>query len=506
MLAPVETRYAGTAMVSSGDHVATAAGVAMLRAGGSAADAAIAASAVLAVTWPQHCGPGGDLFAIVHVPGEDEPAVLNASGRAGAGADPDRLRAEGETGMPLHRDVRAATVPGCVDGWVALHERFGRLALGEVLGPAGRLAADGFAAGPALARAAAAMPQEAPEEMAGLRDAGTVVQRPGIEAALAAIARDGRDGFYAGPFGEALLALGGGEFEGADLERPGADWAEPLGLRVWGRQGWTVPPNSQGYLTLASASIAEGLELYEPGDARWAHGLIEAAKAARSDRDTLLHEGADGRALLAAPRLAEQRASIDPARASELVRLRGDGGTISLATVDPEGMGVALIQSNSDIWGSGLFVEGIVLHNRGAAFSLHEAARTEYGPGRRPPHTLSPLIVCRPDGSLHTVLATMGGQAQPQILLQLLARRLRAGQAPADALAGGRWVLDGDAVAVEAHAPTDWFAGLPARGHRLRPRPSWGDDFGHAHLIAVEDDHLAAAADPRTGSGSASGF
>ncbi len=148
MLAPTETRYARSAMVSSPDHVATAAGVGMLRAGGSAADAAIAASAVLAVTWPQHCGPGGDLFAIVHVPGSDEPAVLNASGRAGAGADPDRLRAEGETGMPRHGDLRAVTVPGCVDGWVALHARFGRLALSEVLEPARRLAADGFAASP----------------------------------------------------------------------------------------------------------------------------------------------------------------------------------------------------------------------------------------------------------------------------------------------------------------------------------------------------------------------
>jgi gamma-glutamyltranspeptidase/glutathione hydrolase len=501
MLAPVETRYARSAMVSSADHVATAAGVAMLRAGGSAADAAIAASAVLAVTWPQHCGPGGDLFAIVHVPGEDEPAVLNASGRAGAGADPARLRAEGETGMPLHGDIRAVTVPGCVDGWIALHERFGRLALGDLLEPARRLAVDGFAAGPALVRAAA---QEAATP--AVTGAGTVVRRPGIAGALEAIARDGRDGFYAGPFGDALLALGGDEFAAADLERPGADWVPPLGLGVWGRQGWTVPPNSQGYLTLASAWIAEGLDLYEPGDARWAHGLIEASKAARSDRDTLLHERADGRALLAAPRLAEQRASIDPAHASELTRLRGDGGTIGLAAVDPQGMGVALIQSNFDTWGSGLSVEGITLHNRGAAFSLQDGALTEYGPGRRPPHTLSPLIVCRPDGSLHTVVATMGGQTQPQILLQLLARRLRAGQTPADALAGGRWVLDGDAVAVEAHAPTDWFAGLPERGHRLRPRPSWEDDFGHAHLIAVEDDHLAGAADPRSGSGSASGF
>ena len=104
------------------------------------------------------------------------------------------------------------------------------------------------------------------------------------------------------------------------------------------------------------------------------------------------------------------------------------------------------------------------------------------------------------------MLGDDGRRRQPQILLQLLARLLHAGQSPADAIAAPRWVLVGGAVAVEAHAPTDWLAGLPARGHRLRPRPSWDDDFGHAHLIAVEDDHLAGAADPRTGSGSASGF
>jgi gamma-glutamyltranspeptidase/glutathione hydrolase len=505
MLAPVETRYARSAMVACSDHVATGAGVAMLRAGGSAADAALAASAVLAVTWPQHCGPGGDLFALVHVPGEDEPAVLNASGRAGSGADPARLREAGESEMPARGDVRAVTVPGCVDGWVALHERYGRLALADVLEPARRLADEGFAASPQLAGAAAELPAEH-ELRAAVERPGTVVRRPGVAGALAAIAHDGRAGLYAGAFGEALLALGDGEFAADDLERPGADWVPALGLPVWGRRFWTVPPNSQGYLTLGSARIAEGLELFEPGDARWAHALIEAAAAARSDRDRLLHGDADGRALLAAPRLAEQRARVDPARASEPVRLRGDGGTVGIAAVDPDGMGVALLQSNYDSWGSGLFAEGIALHNRGAAFSLAEGTLPEYGPGRRPPHTLSPLLVCRPDGSLHTVAATMGGQAQPQILLQLLARRLKAGEAPADALAAGRWMLDGDAVAVEAHAPSDWWVGLPARGHRVRRRPSWSDDFGHAHLIAVEDDHLAAAADPRTGSGSASGF
>jgi gamma-glutamyltranspeptidase/glutathione hydrolase len=186
--------------------------------------------------------------------------------------------------------------------------------------------------------------------------------------------------------------------------------------------------------------------------------------------------------------------------------VRAEGGTIGLAAVDGDGMGVALIQSNFSGWGAGLFVEGIALQNRGSAFWLGEGHPAEYGPGRRPPHTLAPLLVTRPDGTLHTVLATMGGQAQPQILLQLLARRLKAGQTPADALAAGRWGLEADGIAVEAHAPSDWFEGLAARGHRVLRRPSFSDDFGHAHLIAVEDDHLAGAADPRTGSGGASGF
>src|SRR3954469_15805048 len=207
MLAPVQTRYARSAMVSCADHVATGAGVAMLRSGGSAADAAIAANAVLAVTWPQHCGPGGDLFALVHVPGEDAPAALNASGRAGSGADPERLREAGETAMPARGDVRSVTVPGCVDGWVALHERFGRLELADVLEPARWLAAEGFAASPTLVKAAEALPapgaasagspaagtaREALSALGGLRRPGAPVRRPGLARALAAVARDRR--------------------------------------------------------------------------------------------------------------------------------------------------------------------------------------------------------------------------------------------------------------------------------------------------------------------------
>jgi gamma-glutamyltranspeptidase/glutathione hydrolase len=197
---------------------------------------------------------------------------------------------------------------------------------------------------------------------------------------------------------------------------------------------------------------------------------------------------------------------VDARRAAPLFALRGDGGTIGLAAVDPSGMGVALIQSNFKQWGSGLFVDGIALHNRGAAFSAREGDLAEYGPGRRPPHTLSPLLVARPDGSLHSVIATMGGQSQPQILLQLLARRLKAGQEPGEVVAAGRWVLERHGLAVESHAASDWFYGLPARGQRVLRRPSFSDQFGHAQMISVEDDHLAGAADPRTFGGTASGF
>nr|MBA3655687.1 gamma-glutamyltransferase [Actinomycetota bacterium] len=187
--APFTTRHAPTAMVCSVDHLASEAGVAMLRAGGNAVDAAIAANAVLTVTAQHMCGLGGDLWALVHRPGDDAPAVLNASGRAGSGADPDRLRAEGHTAMPATMDIRAVPVPGCVDGWAALHERFGRLPMADLLAPARGYAVDGFPPSPMLRNAIAAIAHlpEAADFTAG----GTLLRRPGVARALAAIAERG---------------------------------------------------------------------------------------------------------------------------------------------------------------------------------------------------------------------------------------------------------------------------------------------------------------------------
>jgi gamma-glutamyltranspeptidase/glutathione hydrolase len=517
-------------MVASIDHLASSAGVAAMRAGGSAVDAAIATSAVLAVTSQHLCGMGGDLFALVHDGGTAAPAVLNASGRAGSGASAERLRASGLRAIPRTGHVAAVPVPGCVDGWLALHRRFGRLPLGDVVAAARAYAADGFPVSPTLAASAArlfdlGLPGAADytEGRTALQP-GDVVRRPGVARALDAIVKEGRSGFYEGEFGEGLLALGGGEYVEDDLRAPLADWVDGLSLEVWGRRVWTVPPNSQGYLTLAGAWIAERLPLPDdPSDTRWAHLLVEAARHAGFDRLDELHEGADATTLLAPGRLSERAAAIDVGAAAALPDAYGGGGTVYLCAVDGrDGMGVSLIQSNYAGFGSMLIEPAtrIFLQNRGCGFNLREGHPAEYGPRRRPPHTLSPALVTHPDGRLDAVIGTMGGDSQPQVLLQLLARR-RAGESPGAAIAAPRWVLAGSEpghdvweqrgkvrVAVEPHAPGEWFEGLAARGHDVFELPPWSGQAGHAHLIAVDPGSgvLSGAADPRSYGGAAAGF
>jgi gamma-glutamyltranspeptidase/glutathione hydrolase len=247
---------------------------------------------------------------------------------------------------------------------------------------------------------------------------------------------------------------------------------------------------------------------------------VEAARHAGHDRLAALHEHADGAALLDLDELARRRAAIDPARASSLGGELRDGGTIHLATVDADRMGVSLIQSNASGWGAHLVVPGVrvFLQDRGIGFSLEAGHPARYGPGRRPPHTLAPALVTDPAGRLRTVVGTMGGDQQPQILLQLLVRSLHAGESPGRAIGAGRFALTGPTgfttwdrggavtVAVEGNAPGSWLPGLVARGHRAESAAAWSHLFGHAHLITVEDDHLAGASDPRPRTGSATGW
>jgi gamma-glutamyltranspeptidase/glutathione hydrolase len=505
-------------MVCSVDHLASGAGIAILRAGGSAVDAAIATSAALAVTTQHMCGMGGDLFALVHHTDGEEPACIDASGRAGSGADPDRLRADGHRRMPMDEDVRAVTVPGCVDGWVALHARFGRLPLADVLEPARALADDGFPASPLLAFMVPLIAHvEGSDDYTRAPIAtGTTIRRPGVARTLAAIGTGGRSAFYDGEFGAGLRRVGAGLFTEDDLARSQADWVAALGLDVWGHRVWTVPPASQGYLTLAATRIAELAGFGpgaapDPGDERWAHLLIEAARLAGHDRPAVLHEVADGPALLADDRLAPRAERLDPDRRSAPPVPSDPGGTIYLCTADGHGQAVSLIQSNARGWGAHLAVPevGIFLHNRGIGFSLEPGHPAEYGPGRRPPHTLAPALAQRADGSLRSVLGTMGGDTQPQVVLQLLARLLVADQDPARCIGAPRWRLgdggfdtwDGDGpdvVGVERGAPDPWVDGLRRRGHDVAVHDPWNSGYGHAHLIErLPDGTLAGAADPR---------
>ena len=492
--------------VCSVDHHASAAGAAILRAGGNAADAAVATSAALAVTTQHMCGLGGDLFALVHH-GPAIPDCLNSSGRAGSGADPDTLRAEGATTMPFRDDIRSVTVPGCVDGWLALHARHGRLPLGDVLAPAISLAADGFEVPEHLARSSRRI-----ADVVGADDyrdlvAGRRMTRPAVAAGLRTIVTEGRTGWYLGAFGDGLVALGGGLFTRADLERDQADWVDPIGLDLWGHRAWTVPPNSQGYLSLLAAGILQGIELGEPESAGWVHLHVEAARLAGHDRGDVLSDTADGNALLATERIEARRSLLDPDRTTGVGGSYGDGGTIYLCTTDGDGMGVSLIQSNASGFGAHIVVPetGVFLHNRGIGFNLVDGHAAEFRPGRRPPHTLSPALVTRPDGSLRAVLGTMGGDAQPQIVLQMLSRLLHAHAPAGEVIARPRWVLESrtsdgfntwddpdDIIVIAEPEGADWLPGLVERGHDAVAQPV---NAGHAHLIEIDPDgvHHGAA-------------
>ena len=496
----------------------------------------------MAVVGPHLCGLGGDVLAMVAPPGSPPEALLSV-GRAGAASDPDRLRRDGLATMPVRGDIRSVQVPGAVDGWLALHERYGRLPLDDVLAPAIELAEEGFPASIMLALASHlvhALPGAGELCPDGPLAIGQTVRLPGIARTLRAIARHGRDGFYQGEFGRGLLDLGHGHFAPADFATSAAVVVHAAARRAWGHDLWTVPPPSQGYLTLAGAAVAQAAGLgTDPDDPQWAHLLVETWRAVGHDRPAVLFDGADGDALLDPERLAAAAARVDappwrrptwragPRRRppADVARL-GDGDTTHLCAQDADGLGVSLTQSNALDFGSHLVepATGVFLHNRGVGFSLVPGHPAEVAPGRRPPHTLSPMLVTGTDGALTHLVGAMGGDAQPQIIVQLLARLLLAGQDPATAITAPRLTLDAPSagpfrlwwgedltVLVEADAPPAWPAGLTRHGHRVRTIGAFDPvAVGCAQIIQTERDGagsgcLVGASDPRSPAGAALG-
>lgn len=540
-------------------HLATQAGLGILRAGGSAVDAAIATNAALAVVAGYACGLGGDAFWLVWQPREARLAALNGSGRAPAAADAAALRARGLRRLP-RRGPLAVTVPGAVRSWADAHARFGRLSIERLLDPAIELAAEGFAADEAFAGAvevsAARFDAELGAGAAGFHAtyrpagrpwrAGERVRLPSLAGSLERLATAGPDDFYDGDLAAAQavgLARAGSSITAADLAAHRSTWAEPIALEYRGATVATHPPNSSGVVALEILNVLGRLEppartaagddgrlggvgrfggehqLADPVlDARWLHLQIEAAKLALADRDAYLTDP-DAREVPVARLLdpaygAELAARIDERRAAAppAATVPRGGGTVFLATVDGDGMAVGLIESNYQGFGSGVVdpATGIAYQNRGAYFSLEPDHPNVLAPGKRTLHTLLPWMLFRA-GRPWVVGGSMGGDAQPAICAETVSRLVDGGLDVSSAVAAPRAFPEPpehfeppDRVTLEPRFGPTLLAELERRGHRLRTTAAFDSALGHCHAIELVDGGpaeggtIAAATDPRS--------
>lgn len=522
----VSTHQGTGAVAVTPHHLATSTAVEVMRRGGNAADAAVAANAVLGMVLPTTCGIGGDLFAIVHRPGMERPDVLNASGRGGSGLDSGALRARGLQTVPL-REPSSITVPGCVDGWEALLGRHGTRPLGELLTPAIAFGEQGFAVSDELAQdlvriqaMIAGQPSAAALYPAGTPPSpGGVLRRPDLARTLAGIAADGRAAFYEGKVAAAVAAATTGVLTEADLAANTPDWVEPVGAEVFGLTAWTVPPNSQGYVTVAALMIIEALDPpADPEDPRLHHAVIEAYRAVAWERDDLVadprHAPLSPEALLDPGRLLPRVGRIRPDGVAAWPEPRpAPGGTAYMCFVDRDDMAVSLIQSNFTGIGSGISAgdTGVFLHNRGGGFSLVPGHPNEAAPGKRPLHTLSPTLWTR-EGRPAMTLGTRGGHQQPQYLAQMATLLRHVGLAPGAAQLSPRWHTDeaGDgrrsALLVEARMAEEVVSGLVGRGHVVDRGPDFPQGWGPVSAIVLDTDGArSAAADPRVTSALADG-
>jgi gamma-glutamyltranspeptidase/glutathione hydrolase len=519
-------------------YLATAAGLQVLAAGGSAVDAAIATNAALAVVVPSNCGIGGDAFWLIWDAEAREQVALNGSGRAPAAADAAALRAAGLATLP-YRGPLSITVPGAIRSWGDAHARYGRLGRDAVLAPAIALADDGFPAWDGLIGAIERMAGIVAEDLGP--DApflsifrplgrpwrpGELIRLPALAATLRRLAEEGFDAFYDGDLAERQarsLQAAGSAIRTSDFGSHRSTWETPIATTYRGTRVTTHPPNSSGVVALELLNILERFEPPAPlvagGDPRWAHLGIEASKLAMADRDAHLTDPAFREVpvtrLLDKGYAAELARGIDPTRASAPPASRAPigGGTIYLAVVDGAGSSVSLIESNYSGFGSGVVCPdtGVHYQNRGSYFSLDPDHPNVLEPGKRTLHTLLPGMLFRGEGSPWVVAGSMGGDAQPQIHAQLVSALVDGGWPVHHAVAAPRWYVAPQAhfaPPVEVRAEPRFDAavldGLRAMGHPVSVLGAFDPALGHCHAIELVDGgpaaggSLAAATDPRS--------
>jgi gamma-glutamyltranspeptidase/glutathione hydrolase len=460
-------------MVATSQPLATRAGLRMLEKGGNAADAALAAAAMLCVTEPMSTGIGGDCFAIVW--GDGQVDGLDAAGPAPAAAE--RLEPVPERG-PL-----SVTVPGSVAGWAALAERHGKLGLDACLADAIDAAERGFAVGAVTAAHWAV--NGAPLELHIVPYVGQRVRFPELAATLRAIAADGPSAFYEGRVARAIVSATWLDEEDLASYRP--SWVEPLRLTYRGHQVLELPPPTQGVAALEALGLLEGMT---PDLA----GRVACAKLALEDAMARVRDGADVSELLE-PAYLERRRADAPVAVTE-----PPAGTVYLCAVDADRMAVSFIQSLYYSFGSGVVAPGtgVVLQNRGACFAVQ--GRVE--PGKRPYHTIIPGMLLR-GGKLLGPFGNMGGFIQAQAHMQLVSALVDDGLDPQAAADRPRFRVEGDQVLLEEGL---WDQAEEIERLGLEPvRETDASPFGGAQIILLEGEALIGGSDPRK-DGYAAGF
>ncbi|MEX2400911.1 MAG: gamma-glutamyltransferase [Rhodothermales bacterium] len=513
-------------MASTSHPVATQVAVDILKEGGSAVDAAIAANAVLGFVESNNSGIGGDLFAIVWDEKSGELHGLNASGRSSQHLSYDDLRERlgDAVGIPLYGPL-SISVPGAVNGWYELHDRFGSLSMEDVLAPAIHHAREGVPMNDVVAFSwqQAYQRLKANEEAIGefdnfeetfvtdgrMADFGEIFRNPDLARTYERIAEGGRDAFYEGEIADAIDAYArrtGIPIRKSDLQAHAGTWVDPISTTYRGYEVYELPPNGQGLTVVQMLNILEGFDLASMGHntADYLHVLIEAKKLAFADRavhyaDPDFADIPLGR-LLSKDYAADQRAQIDMNRAMDRVDTGalGHGDTVYLTVADGDGNMVSLIQSNFLEFGSGMVPDdlGFVFQSRGSQFSLDPDHANVYEPGKRPFHTIIPAFAMR-DGEPFMAFGVMGGPFQPQGHVQVFLNVVEFGmnvQAAGDAArfshssglqpTGGTMVHGGN-VAFESGIPAEVQLDLAHRGHIIAPT----DFFGGYQAVIWDAEH-----------------
>jgi gamma-glutamyltranspeptidase len=501
----------------------------VFRKGGNAVDAAIAAASTVAVVYPHMNGAGGDNVWLIHDGRRGELLGLIAAGRSAAAVDADQYRARYGASMPTRGGAAALTVPGAVSGWWEAH-RFSRETLGSpidwkaLLDDAIAHARDGIAASAGQRRvteqAKALFTDDAvadevkktlwpifhPDRLTSER-----FTQPDLARTLGLIAGRGAEEFYAGELAGRIahaVTAAGSPLRPSDFAEHRAEWVEPLRVRYREGEAASLPPPTQGFAALAILALLEGFEPSRLAEDDYVHLSVEATRLAFEDRDRYLADPAVLRVpvdrCLDPDRLAQRRRRISRRTAMPAGAAGAAGDTVAVVTADEHGNAVSLIQSLYHEFGSAVVAgdTGVLLQNRGAAFSLDPAHPNCLAPRKRPAHTLIPamyLVGRRP----RVVSGTMGGDGQPQTQAALVTRIVDRGLGPQEAVEAPRWLYGrtwgepSTSLRLEGRFEAGVAESLARRGHDVRVVDAWSDLMGHAQVIEIDEAGLNGGSDPR---------